>query len=170
MRFVLIVSLVCLALGVCPAQDRVRKIDSILSKLNKEESFSGNVLISEKGKIIYERSFGHANAENGTPFTENTLFLIGSVAKTFTAASVLKLREQGKLSLDDHVTKFLPELPYQNVTLRHLLTHTSGVPEYQTPQILEEIKGKGVSNAELVSVFVRLKPKQEFEPGSRWGY
>lgn len=114
MRFVLIVSLVCLSFVVCPAQGRVQKIDSILTRLSREEAFSGNVLISENGKIIYEKSFGYANAETRMPLTENTIFLIGSVAKTFTAVAVFKLREQGKLKLDDHLTKFLPELSYKN--------------------------------------------------------
>jgi CubicO group peptidase (beta-lactamase class C family) len=169
-RFVLIVSFLCLAFGICPAQNRVQKIDSVLTKLNREEAFSGNVLISEKGKIIYEKSLGYANAENRKPLTENTIFLIGSVAKTFTAVALLKLREQGKLNLDDPVTKFLPELSYKNVTLRHLLTHTSGLLEYQSEEIIKEIAGKGVNNSELVKVFVRLNPKQEFEPGSKWEY
>jgi CubicO group peptidase (beta-lactamase class C family) len=170
MRFVLAVSLVCLAFGVCPAQNGLQKIDSILTKLNQEEAFSGNVLISEKGKIIYEKSFGYANAENKTPLTQDTIFLIGSVAKTFTATAVFKLRQQGKLNLDDPVTKFLPEISYRNVTLRHLLTHTSGLMEYQSDEIIKEIAGKGAGNVELVKVFARLNPKQGFEPGSRWEY
>ena len=170
MRFVLIVSLICLAFGVYPAQNRLQTIDSILTKRSQEEAFSGNVLISEKGEIIYEKSFGYADAENRTPLTENTIFLIGSVAKTFTAAAIFKLREQSKLNLDDPVTKYLPELSYKNVALRHLLTHTSGLIEYQSEEIIKEIAGKGVSNAELVTVFAGLNPKQEFEPGSRWEY
>lgn len=170
MRFVFVGMFLCLAIGLCPAQNRVQEIDAILTNLNRDEAFSGNVLISEKGKILYEKSFGYANPENQTPGTENTIFLIGSVAKTFTATAILKLREQGKLNLDDDVTKFLPELSYKSVTLRHLLTHTSGVAEYQSDEILKEIAGQGVTNAELVRVFARLNPKLEFEPGAKWEY
>lgn len=170
MRLVLTVSLVCLAFTFCPAQGRVQKIDSILSGLNQEEAFSGNVLIYEKGKIIYSKSFGHANAEQRIPLTDNTIFLIGSVAKTFTAAAILKLREQGKVSLDDPLTKYLPELSYKTITLRQLLSHTSGLPEYQSEEIIKEIAGKGVNNAELIKVFARLNPKLEFEPGTKWEY
>jgi CubicO group peptidase (beta-lactamase class C family) len=82
----------------------------------------------------------------------------------------LKLREQGRVNLDDPVTKYLPELSYKTVTLRHLLTHTSGLLEYQSEEVIKEIAGKGVSNAELVQVFARLNPKQGFEPGARWEY
>jgi CubicO group peptidase (beta-lactamase class C family) len=170
MRVVSIVLFICLAFSFCFAQGRVQKIDSILSKLNQEETFSGNVLVYEKGKIIYEHSFGFANVEDKTPLSENTIFLIGSVAKSITAAAVLKLKEEGKLKLDDSVTKYVPELPYKNVTLRHLLTHTSGLLEYQSPQILEAIEGKGASNADLIHVFARLNPKLDFEPGSKLGY
>jgi CubicO group peptidase (beta-lactamase class C family) len=170
MRPVLIALFVCLVFSFRFAQNRVQQIDSILSKLNQEEALSGNVLISEKGKVIYEKSFGYANAESRTPLTDNTIFLIGSVSKTLTATAILKLTEKGKLNLDDSITKFLPELSYKNVTLRHLLTHTSGILEYQSEEIIAEIEGKGVNNAELVRVFARLNPKQEFEPGSQWEY
>jgi len=170
MRLSLIALLMCLVSAPCFGQNRVQKIDAVLTRLNTEEAFSGNVLISEKGKIIYEKSFGSANAEERRSLTPDTMFLIGSVAKTFTAVAVLKLQEQGKLKLDDPLTKFLPELPYQNVTLRQLLTHTSGIQEYQSEEIVKEIAGKGADNAELVRVFARLKPGQAFEPGSRWEY
>ena len=152
------------------AQTRIETIDRVLDELQKEADFSGNVLIAEKGKILYAKSFGYANSENKTPLTENSIFLIGSVAKTFTAVAVLKLKEQGKLNLDDAVTKYFPELSYKNVTLRHLLTHTSGLLEYQSPEIVKEIAGKGASNTELIDVFARLDQKLEFEPGSKWSY
>lgn len=123
MRFILALLFVCIAFSLCFAQGRVQKIDSLLNKLSREDAFSGNVLVAEKGKILYEKSFGYANVDNKTPLTPDSIFLIGSVAKTFTAVAVLKLKEQGKLNLDDPVAKYAPELPYKNVTLRHLLTH-----------------------------------------------
>lgn len=170
MRLIFAVLLVCQVCSFGFAQNRVQRIDALLNRLHQEEAFSGNVLIAEKGKIIYAKSFGYANAETKTPLTQETIFLIGSVAKTFTATAILKLKEQGKLNLDDRLTKYLPELSYKNVTLRHLLTHTSGLLEYQSEEIIKEIAGKGVNNAELVKVFAGLNPKQEFEPGSKWEY
>lgn len=170
MRFFLLVAFFCLTPCLCPAQERVRTIDTILSRLSREDAFSGNVLISERGRIIYEKSFGSAGAGGRRPLTADTLFLVGSVAKTFTAAAVFILKERGALALDDSVTKYLPELPYRNVTLRHLLAHTSGIPEYQSDEIIKEIAGKGVDNAGLVKVFARLASASRFEPGSRWEY
>lgn len=154
----------------CSAQSPVQQIDSILNQLHNEEDFNGNVLISEKGKIIYEKSFGYANYENKTPLTKDSIFLIGSVSKTFTATAILKLKEQGKLNLDDNILKFLPDLPYKDITIRHLLTHMSGLPEYQSPEVIKEIEGKGVNNAELEKVFAGLNLKQEFPAGSKWEY
>ena len=170
MRCFLLVAFLCLAPWLCPAQERVQTIGSILSRLSGEDSFSGNVLISERGKILYEKSFGYADAESRRPLNTGTLLLAGSVAKTFTATAVFILRERGALALDDGVTKYLPELPYRNVTLRHLLAHTSGVLEYQSEEIIKEIAGKGVDNAGLVKVFARRAPASQFEPGSRWEY
>lgn len=170
MRLTLLVSSLLLSFILCPAQTRVEKLDVLLSEIHRRDAFSGNVLVAEKGKIVYVKSFGYANAETKTPLTEDSIFLIGSVAKTLTAAAVMKLKEQRKLNLDDAVTKYLPELSYKNVTLRHLLAHTSGLVEYQAPEIIKVIAGKGASNAELVGVFARLNPKLEFEPGSKWRY
>ncbi|HEX8735364.1 MAG TPA: serine hydrolase [Pyrinomonadaceae bacterium] len=170
MKFNLSIALLFLSWSFAAAQTRIETIDAVLNRLNREEAFSGNVLISEKDKIIYAKSFGYANAETKTPLTPETIFLIGSVAKTLTAVAVLQLKEQGKLTLDDSLARHLPELPYKNVTLRHLLTHTSGVLEYQSPEVIKEIAGRGVGNAELVNIFARLNPKLEFAPGSRWDY
>jgi CubicO group peptidase (beta-lactamase class C family) len=170
MRFILGVFFVLQLFIICPAQTKLQKIEALLDKIHREEAFSGNVLIAEKGKIVYAKSFGYANAETKTPLTEDSIFLVGSVAKTFTAAAILKLKEQGKLNLDDGITKYLPELSYKNVTLRHLLTHTSGLPEYQSPEIIKEIREKGAGNSELIDVFARLNPKLHFAPGSKWDY
>lgn len=170
MRFFLLVTFICLTPCLCPAQERVQTIDTTLSRLSREDAFSGNVLISERGRIVYEKAFGYADADARRPLTADTLFLVGSVAKTCTATAVFILRERGALDLNDRVTKYLPELPYGNVTLRHLLAHTSGLPEYQSEEIIKEIAGRGVDNAELIKVFARLAPALQFEPGSKWEY
>lgn len=170
MKWLLSVALVVLLPIFGNAQNPVQSVDSILEKLNREGDFSGNVLISEQGKIIYEKSFGFANYENKTPLTPNTIFSVGSITKIFTAAAILKLKEQSKLNLDDFVTKYLPNLPYKDMTVRHLLSHTSGLPEYQSEEVIREIEGRGVNNVELEKVFARLNLKEDFEPGSRWEY
>lgn len=170
MRHISAVFIVCTVVGFVFGQSRFQKIDTLLNDLHQEEAFSGSVLIVEKGKTIYTKSFGYANAENKEPFAPDTMFLIGSVAKTLTATAILRLKEQGKVKLDDPVARYLPELSYKNITLRQLLTHTSGLLEYQSPEIIKEIQGKGASNAELAKIIARLSPKPEFEPGAKWEY
>jgi CubicO group peptidase (beta-lactamase class C family) len=170
MKLALTIALICVLCGAVAAQVEIQKIDFLFGEISRADSFSGNVLIAERGKIVYEKSFGYADAENKTPLNEKSIFLIGSVAKTLTAVAVLKLKERGKLSLDDSITKYLPELAYKNVTLRHLLAHTSGVLEYQSPEIIKEIAGKGASSDDLLKVFARKNPPLDFEPGTKWDY
>lgn len=170
MKFNLAIVLIYVLCGLTAAQTKTQKIDALLNEIHREEAFSGNILISERGKIVYVKSFGNANAESKTALQPDTIFLIGSIAKTFTATAVLKLKEQGKLDLDDPVTKYLPELAYKNVRLRHLLAHTSGVLEYQSEKIVKEIAGKDATNAELIAVFALLNPPLDFEPGTKWHY
>lgn len=170
MKIYLSIALLFFLSAFVAAQTRIGTINAVLDQLRKETDFSGNVLIAERGKILYAGSLGYANAETKTPLNDDSIFLIGSVAKTFTAACVLKLKEQGKLNLDDRVTKYLPALDYKSVTLRHLLTHTSGILEYQSEEIIREIAGKGVNNAGLIGVFAKLNPKLQFEPGTKWDY
>lgn len=169
MRFFISIFIGCFLFVVCSAQPKVERIGSVLSEA-AEEGFSGNVLVSEKGKIIYAKSFGYANLKEKTPLTSDSIFLVGSVAKTVTAVAIMKLRDQGVLNLDDPLGKYLPDLEYKNLSLRHLLAHTSGIPEYQSPEIIREIEGKGVNNAQMADLFARLKPKLNSEPGSRWEY
>ena len=167
---IVLIYVLCGFIAAVTAQTKTQKIDALLDQLHREEAFRGNVLVAERGKIVYAKSFGDANAETKTALQPDTIFLIGSVAKTLTAVAVLKLKEQGKLGLDDPVTKYLPELAYKNVRLRHLLSHTSGVLEYQSEKIVKEIAGKGASNAELITVFARLNTPLDFEPGTKWDY
>lgn len=170
MRFLAIVWTVFLLCSFGFADERVDKIDKVLTELHQNSGFNGNVLIGEKGKIIYEKSFGYANYNDKTPLSNDYLFDIASVSKTFTAVAIMKLKEKRKLKLDDKLTKYLPELPYEDVTIRHMLSHTSGIIEFQKPIIRKEIQGKNVNNVEMKNVFLKVKPKLEFTPGTKWSY
>jgi CubicO group peptidase (beta-lactamase class C family) len=124
------------------------------------------LLVLQHGKIVRERSYGLANVEHGVPVTPRTLFQSGSVGKTFTAALILLLAEDGKLRLDDPVSRHLPESPpaWSGITIRHLLTHTSGLGDpYQKIDLR-----KDYSDAELIALEATL-PLQ-FAPGERFSY
>lgn len=170
MRLLAIIWTIFLLFSFTFADERVEKIDKVLTELQKESSFNGNVLIAEKGKIIYEKSFGYANYEKKELLSKDNIFDIASISKTFTAVAILKLEEKGKLKLDDKLTKYLPDLPYENVTIRQMLSHTSGIVEFQKPIIRKEVEGKNVNTTQLKNVFVRIKPKLDFTPGTKWSY
>lgn len=95
---------------VATAQDRVESIDSIFTSLHAGHKFNGNVLIAEKGKVLYKKSFGIANESTGELLTDQSVFELASVSKQFTAMGIVLLRRDGKLKYDDKMIQYLPEL------------------------------------------------------------
>ena len=93
-------------------------------------AFTGTWLYAEKGEIVSKGAVGFRDPENTQPMREDSIFDIASISKQFTAAGIMLLRRRGLLSLDDEITKYFPKIPYQGITIRHLLTHTSGFSDY----------------------------------------
>ena len=114
------------------ANDTCKTIDNYLSQLATEKNFSGGLLIIKDGKKIFSKGYGWANKEKNIPFTPSTLASMGSITKAFTAAAIMKLTEQGKLSVNDSLKKFFPNVPPDkaNITIHQLLTHSSGFREF----------------------------------------
>ena len=115
------------------AQDKSSKIESLLQQYYENGMFNGSALVSENGEVIFKKGYGYANFEWDIKNTPDTKFRIGSITKTFTAMLIMQLVEEGKLNLDDSISDHLPE--YKNIsgnkiTIRHLLTHSSGLPNY----------------------------------------
>ncbi|WP_310833251.1 serine hydrolase domain-containing protein [Paenibacillus pedocola] len=132
------------------------------------ENFSGSVLLIKNNKVIIAKGYNMSDYANNLPNGPETIHHIGSLTKAFTAAAVLQLQEAGKLSVDDPVDTYIKDYPHHEVTLRHLLTHTSGTPEYtRLPGFLNDLNVK-VSVDELIAKFKDLP--LEFEPGSRFSY
>jgi CubicO group peptidase (beta-lactamase class C family) len=131
----IIAAVFCIAcLSVLHAQqiDSItQKLDAYLDAANRANKFNGNALITQKGKILLMKSYGYKNYTARVLNDSNTVFLIGSVTKQFTALVILKLQEEGKLSVHDKLDKYFPEFKYSNkITLENLLTHTSGMYDY----------------------------------------
>ena len=105
------------------------KVDRVFDKWNKPDSPGCALGIYKDGHIAYKHGYGMANLNDDVPITSQTVFHVASMSKQFTAASILLLAQQGKLSLDDDVHKYIPELPDfgERITLRHLMHHTSGL-------------------------------------------
>jgi len=112
------------------AQNNADKLDSYFSALYQNGQFNGNVLIAENGKPVYDKSFGYADFTSKRKNSAQSSFPIASITKTITSTAILQLREKEKLQLEDQVSKFLPHFPYPKVTIKQLLSHTSGLPNY----------------------------------------
>jgi CubicO group peptidase (beta-lactamase class C family) len=111
--------------------DRVSEVDRLMTTLHDRGQFNGSIIVAIGGKAIYRKAFGEANFQSHRKFTPTTISNLGSVAKQFTAMTIMMLAEQNKTNYDDPVSKYIPELagPLNGITLRHLLNHTSGIPD-----------------------------------------
>jgi CubicO group peptidase (beta-lactamase class C family) len=141
------------------------EIEKHAAALAAEDSFSGVVLVAEGDTVVVNRAYGLADQEWKAPNRTDTLFHMASVGKMFTAAAVLKLAGEGRLSLDDSLAKWVPEYPHPEaakITVRHLLTHSAGIGEWDGRKIRGEKSG-----AELAATMT--EPLQ-FEPGARFNY
>ncbi|MBV9925743.1 MAG: serine hydrolase [Acidobacteria bacterium] len=168
--------LACLSPDVCPAngQSRTRpapEFDRIASSALKAGGPGGVVLVARKGRVVYQKAFGMANMELGVPMREEMVFNIGSMTKQFTAVAVLQLVERGKLSLQDEVTKYLPDYTAggQKITVEQLLTHTAGIPA-SAPEAMTRLQGEKrlVTLQEIIATF-KGRPL-DFTPGTKWSY
>ncbi len=140
----------------------------MIAELNVKE-FNGSVLVVQKGKTIYQKSFGMADREWSVPNTNQTKYRIGSVTKQFAAAAILRLNEEGKLQLEDKLSKYFPDYPKgDSVTIHMLLNHTSGIKNYTD---LPEFWPKAIlplSHDSMIAIF-KNKP-YDFSPGTQWNY
>ncbi len=146
------------------------KCDQLMSEQFKAGETGGAALIAKKGQIIYKKAFGMANLELNIPMLADNVFRIGSISKQFTAVAILQLMEQGKLGLQDDITKFIPDYPTHGhkITIEHLLTHTSGIQSYTGMKEFGTISRLDKTPEELIAFF-KNQP-MEFAPGTKWNY
>jgi len=147
----------------CFGQSKEAKLDSLFGEAHKQKVFNGNVLIVQKGKKIYEKAFGQADASGAIELNTKYRFHIGSIAKEFNAVGIMMLKEQGKLKLEDPISKFLPELPSwaEKIKIIHLLQYTSGLPQIKWNQVNQDSDNM----AEL-----QKTTALDFEPGTKYDY
>jgi CubicO group peptidase (beta-lactamase class C family) len=172
MRYLFLTLVISAALPVPPAPAQAvsamaARIDRAASFYRNRDSFTGMVAVARDHQIIFQRGYGYANLESQTSFTPDTRFRIGSLTKQFTAAAILLLQQEGKLKTGDPIGRFYPKSPaaWRKVTLRNLLTHTSGIPDVDFGLVAQnslhtpEELMKGISEKAL-----------EFQPGTRAEY
>jgi len=146
------------------------KIDKLATEaLARTGVPSASVAVVKDGQIVYVKAYGNARLEPRTPATPNMRYSIGSISKQFTAAAILLLQEQGKLSLDDKVARFIPNLTRANeVSIRQLLSHTSGYQDYWPQDYVMPMMLQPVTAQRIMDLWAR-KPL-DFDPGTKWQY
>lgn len=171
-------------------------IQPLYQKMLLNKGFNGSILLAKDGEIVFEDYEGIYNSKTKENITAFTPIHIASISKTFTGLTILKLWEQGRISLDDSVQRFLPQFPYSNITIRELLSHQSGLPKYEhfmdgnkieiyytknrrgkLVKKIRSIKNKNVpeikgfiTNEMLLQYMVEHKPALQFTPNKMFNY
>lgn len=156
----------------CFGQTKIEQLDELLNQYHEYGKFNGSVLVSEQGKVIYKKGFGQANMEWDIPNKPNTKHRLGSISKQFTAMLILQLAAKGKLDLHAPISKYLPDYPKESgdkITTHHLLTHSSGIPNYTSfPGFFEEESRDPYKPEEFIKKF--QDKGLEFKPGEKFNY
>ncbi|MBL7761724.1 MAG: serine hydrolase [Sediminibacterium sp.] len=151
-----------------PAQ--IKTIDSALTILENKSMFNGVVILADHGKVVYSKVAGYADAGTQQPLTRSASFNLASLTKQFVAMMIMQLKEKQQIQYDHKVQQYFPAFPYPDITIRHLLTHTSGLPEYfeLTDRFSNTLDT--ATNTKILNALNQYKPALHFTPGSRWEY
>ena len=170
LRFPALLLLLCLFSYNLKGQNLGNNLDSMANLYAQLKNFNGSVLVAQKGTILLQKGYGYKDVTQKTRVDANSLYQYGSVTKEFTATLIMYLQEKGKLSIQDKLSKYFPELPFaDSVTIYHLLTHTSGIYNYTRDG--DFMKSEAVKPATKEKIFALFKSKPlEFTPGSKFSY
>ena len=146
------------------------KIDSLLERIHKRYDFHGAVLVAKKGKILYKNQIGYADFRKKKLLDENSTFQIASVSKQFTAAAIVLLYERNLLRLTDPVSLYFPNFPYKDVTIKHLLTHTAGLPKYFWVAEHKWKEKTPPTNSEMMALLEKTGTPRFFSAGKNFDY
>ncbi len=171
--YMLLILLLALQLGASGPKNNknlTQEIDAVMSKIYKPGEPGAAVIVRRDGHTIFRKGYGLADIELGVKIEPDMIFRLGSITKQFTATAILMLAEQGKLSLQDEISKYLPPFTSgdKKVTIEHLLTHTSGIKSYTNMEEWLQMWRKDMTPQEIIDMS-KDKPF-EFTPGERWSY
>ena len=147
-----------------------QRVDAFMNSFARS-GFNGSILVGSKGQVVYERYFGMANRETGLKLLPNSSVQLASISKTFTGTAVLYLHQHKFLDINERVQEYIPDFPYNNITVKMLLNHRSGLPDYLkwVPRFRKDQKTP-INNPTVISMFARYKPALEFKPDTRFKY
>jgi len=152
-----------------------KRIDEIVTNLNRKSGFNGNVLVAKNGKIIYEKAIGWADHLHRDSLKINSVFELASVSKPFTSTAIMMLVEDGKLRLNQDVREFYPDFPYDSITVELLLTHKSGMMNYvyfvdDLWKAQKKDERPGITNQDVLKLIAEHKPNPYSKPNRRFHY
>ncbi|KAA6449174.1 serine hydrolase [Bacillus atrophaeus] len=151
-------------------KNKKQNLENLFRTLGENNQLNGAILVAEKGEILYENSFGLADFITKRPLHNKSVFELASLSKPFTALGIILLEQQGKLSYDDLIERWLPALPYMGITIRHLLNHTSGLPDYMDLFQHYWETDKIAVNKDVVNMLIKHQPPSYFPPNEGWLY
>ena len=147
------------------------KLDTLYTELYNEGAFNGSVLVAERGTVLFAKSYGMADEQSNRKLNDSTIFELASVSKQFTAMGIVQLTKEGKLNYEDDITKYVPELDnYKGITVKNLLNHTGGLPDYMKLADKHWDKSKIATNDDILQLFNQIQPQILFEPNEKWSY
>lgn len=149
---------------------KVEKFDTYFKNLQSKKAFNGVVLVAKGEQIILEKAYGYEEYKKKKPLSVDAVFQIASVSKQFTAAAILLLKQNGLLSLEDPIQNFIPDFPYKGITIKHLLTHHSGLFNYT--YFCDKVwnRNKIIDNQTVIRLINDQKPAPYLPPGRQYDY
>lgn len=151
--------------------DKKKRMEELICEANSKGLFTGSWLYAENGEIVAKGAVGWSDTVDSIPMSEDMIVDLASVSKNFTAAAIMLLRRRGLLDLDDEITRFFPEIPYKGVTLRNLLNHTGGLPDYMEWVAMTAVKENTIPDNDVIVRFLCECGKDaDFAPGEKWEY
>ncbi|MDO9510644.1 MAG: serine hydrolase domain-containing protein [Bacteroidales bacterium] len=150
--------------------DKLNEFNSQVSSIIDRSRINGNVLVAYKGKVILCESRGFADFSNRQELNSTSPFQLASVSKSFTSLSIIMLQERGLIDYDDLVNQYIPEFPFKTITIRHLLNHTSGMPNYFYLAERYWDKSKNLTNEDVLQLLIKHKTPLNFTPGRSFNY
>ena len=161
-----------------PESPASNEYEEFINELVERGQLNGNVLVYESGNIVHQSAHGIANPATGEKLHLNSVFRLASVSKQFTAMAIVLLKEEGKLDYDQDIRDFIPELPYQGITIRHLIHHVSGLPDYINllfdhwkPDLSADDPNRLIEgNEDMIRLLAEHQPPVHFESQEEWEY
>lgn len=148
-----------------------KQLDKYFTRRHKKIGFNGAVLFAENGEVVYEKAFGYADVKTKRKINIKTKFQLASVSKSFTSYAIMLLKQDGKLNYDDSVQVYFPRFPYKGVTIRLLMIHKSGLPEYfYFADKLWKDRSKPITNNDVINLMIEYHPQRYYLPDKKYNY